>query len=151
MRAKNIQELPADLSVARSAMLSAKVREAMAKMMAAAKARRVKHTTARGRIKAAFSPSIWRAGARRWLPLRAGQAVVLPDSAASRAAVEAEAKMIADALIRLSPAISRAAVYGLPVTVKAGDVRTAEVFRAALVHTSAARSSDRLVRIVVDA
>jgi hypothetical protein len=151
MRIEDTQEISSDLTQVRSVVLSAKVREAMAKMMAVAKSRRIKPTTDRGRFKAAFSPSNWRAGARRWLPLRADRAIVLPDSAASRAVLEAEAKMVADALVRLGPAISRAAVYGLPVTVKAGDPRTAEVFRAALTHTATCRASDRLVRVVVEA
>lgn len=149
MRVQTKNDISSDFPDARPAVLSARVREAMAMMMAAARARRANRSTARGRLKAALSPASWRAGARRWLPMRADAAVVLPDSAASRAAIEAEAKMIAEALVKLSPAVSRAALYGLPVTVNAGDVRTAEVFRAALARTAANRSTDRLVCVTV--
>jgi hypothetical protein len=77
-----------------------------------------------------------------------GIAVVLPDSAASRAA---EAHMIAAALGCLAPAISRAALYGKPVTVKVADQHTAEVYRAVLAHTASQRSTDRLVQVTVAA
>jgi hypothetical protein len=138
---------------ARTAILGAKMREAMAKVMAAAKVRRERsgaHATARGRLKDALSPARWRAGAGRWLParMRAGAAIVLSDSVSSRA-IEAEAQMVAEALVRLAPAVGRAAVYGEAVTVRVADRRAAEVFRLALARTAAERTSDRLVRIVV--
>jgi hypothetical protein len=79
--------------------------------------------------------------------MRADAAVVLSDT--SPRAIEAEATIVADALMRLPPAMGRAAVYGEPVTVRVADRRTAEVFRLALQKTSAERVTDRLVRIVV--
>ena len=153
MRAKTANNRSSD-GLAGRALIGRKVRMAMARMMAAAKHPRASAAgTAppHGRIKAALSPSRWRAGARRWWPsaIRAGGAVVLPDSAASRAAVEAEAKIVAEALLRLAPAMFRAALYGLPVSVKAPDARTADVFRAALLHNAAERPTNRLVKVVV--
>ncbi len=61
------------------------------------------------------------------------------------------ASLVALALTRLSPACSRVAVTGLPLTVTVPDLRTAEVFRAALIESAKQRASDRLVRIVVAA
>ena len=140
-------------SNAKPLFLGDKMRAAMAKMMAAAKAPRPRAgspANARGRLKAALNPARWRDGARRWLPARIQDnvAVVLPDSAATRAI---EAQMVAKALGSLAPAISRAAMYGLPVTVKVADNHTAEVYRAALVHTASQRSTDRLVSVTVAA
>jgi hypothetical protein len=128
------------------------MRAAMAKMVAAAKARQARtrgYATGRGRLKAALSPARWRAGADRWLPARrrADVAIVLSDS--SSRAIEAEAEIVADALKRLAPAVGRAALYGEPVTVKVADRRAAEVFRLALVRSASERSTDRLVRVVV--
>jgi hypothetical protein len=140
-------------SNAKVVFLGDKMRAAMAKMVAAAKApraRAAKPAKARGRIKAALNPARWRDGARRWLPvsMRQDVAVVLPDSAATRAA---EAKLLAEALQCLAPAISRAALYGKPVTVNVANPHTAEVYRAALVHTALQRSTDRLVSVAVAA
>jgi hypothetical protein len=150
VRTETTNQIATDESGAKAAVLSAKMREAMAKMVAAAKARRARdYPSGRGRLKAAFSPARWRAGAGRWLPtrMRAGAAVVLSDT--SPRAIEAEAAIISDALLRLAPATGRAAVYGEPVTVRVGDRRTAEVFRLALQKASAVRATDRLVQIVI--
>ncbi len=140
-------------SNAKTIFLGDKMRAAMAKMMAAAKApraRSVAPANTRGRLKAALNPARWRDGARRWLPSRIQDnvAVVLPDSAATRAI---EAQMVAKALGCLAPAISRAALYGRPVTVQVTDNHTAEVYRAALVHTASQRSTDRLISVMVAA
>ena len=150
MRTDTSIKTPARDSNAKTVFLGVRMRAAMAKMVAAAKAPRARATspaTARGRLKAALSPARWRDGARRWLPARRRDdvAVVLPDSAATRAV---EAKLVADALQLLAPAISRAALYGKPVTVRVADGHTAEVYRAALVHTASQRSTDRLVSVV---
>jgi hypothetical protein len=152
VRTETRTEISTDESGAKAAVLGVKMREAMAKVMAAAKARRARasgHTTARGRLKEAFSPARWRAGAGRWLPARMGTdaAIVLSDSSAR--ALEAEADVVTDALARLAPAIARAAVYGLPVTVSVSDRRAAEVFRLVLARTVANRPTDRLIGIVV--
>lgn len=152
MRTETTNKISTQISGAKAAMLSVKMREAMAKMVAAAKARRGRaggHATARGRIREALSPARWRAGAGRWLParMRADAAIVLSDS--SSRAIEAEAAIVAEALVRLAPAVGRAAVYGGPVTVKVGDRRAAEVFRLALARSASERATDRLVRIVV--
>lgn len=138
---------------AKAVFLGDKMRAAMAKMVAAAKAprpRTAKPAQTRGRLKAALNPARWRDGARRWLPagMRQDVAVVLPDSVATRAA---EAQMIAEALGCLAPAISRAALYGKPVTVQVVDHHTAEVYRAALARTASQRSTDRLVTVTVAA
>ena len=61
------------------------------------------------------------------------------------------ATLVALAMDRLTPALVRASIIGLPVTVEVPDERTAEVFRAALEQTRAARPTDRLVEIVVKA
>ncbi len=61
------------------------------------------------------------------------------------------ATLVALAMDRLTPALVRASIIGLPVTVEAPDERTAEVFRAALEQTRTARPTDRLVEIVVKA
>jgi hypothetical protein len=151
VRTETTNQITTDESEAKAALLRVKMREAMAKMVAAAKARRARtgHANGRGRLKAALSPARWRAGAGRWLParMRADAAVVLSDT--SPRAIEAEAAIVADALMRLPPAMGRAAVYGEPVTIRVPDRRAAEVFRLALQKTSAERVTDRLVRIVV--
>jgi hypothetical protein len=134
-----------------AAGLSEKMRAAMALMVAAAKAAKVRReqgrrVDARSRFKAALSPSRWRGRAGRWFPARfTDAAVVLPDPPVRL--VDAEAKLVADALTRLAPAIGRAAVYGTPVKVMVADRHTADVFREALTRTE--RSTDRLVQIVV--
>lgn len=152
MRTETTNEISSEASGAKAAVLSVRMREAMARMVAAAKARRARaggHGPARGRLKAALSPARWRAGAGRWLParMRADAAVVRSDS--SMRAIEAEAALVADALMQLPPAMGRAAVYGEPVTVKVADRRAAEVFRMALQRTADQRITDRLVRIVL--
>ena len=152
MRTDTLIETSARDSNAKTVFLSVKMRAAMAKMVAAAKAPRGRVSgpaNARGRLKAALSPARWRDGARRWLPVRRRDdvAVVLPDSAATRSA---EAQLVAEALQSLAPAISRAALYGKPVTVTVADHHTAEVYRAALVRTASQRSTDRLVSVVSD-
>jgi hypothetical protein len=130
------------------AKMSDKMKAAMVKMLAAAKARHAKRKRAARRdLRAAFSPTRWRRRAGRWLPasFSANTAFVLPDP--SVRVVDAEAKLVADALTRLAPAIGRAAVYGTPVRVTVADRHTADVFREALVRTE--RSTDRLVQIVL--
>ena len=153
MRTDTVLNTSARESNAKPLFLGDKMRAAMAKMVAVAKAPHPQINSpakARGRLKAALNPARWRDGARRWLPagMRQDVAVVLPDSAATRAI---EAQMVAKALGCLAPAISRAAMYGLPVTVKVADHHTAEVYRAALVHTAEQRSTDRLVSVTVAA
>ena len=134
-----------------AAILSEKMRAAMAKVMAAAKAAKARReqgrrVDARSRFKAALSPMRWRSRAGRWLPARfAEAAIVLPDPPFR--VIGAEAELIANALACLAPAIGRAAVYGTPVTVKVADRHTADVYRAALSRSE--RPTDRLVRIVV--
>jgi hypothetical protein len=54
------------------------------------------------------------------------------------------------AIDRLGPAAVRAAASGVAVCVKAPDEATAAVFRAALAETARRRSTDRLIRIVID-
>lgn len=143
-------QLEPEPSVAKGAVLSGKMREAMAKVMAAAKARRERRatapTTTRGRIKAALSPSRWRAGAGRWFPARMqpGGMVVVQ---ASRAPA-ADAALVAEALVQLAPAAFRAALYGTEVTLRVEDERMAEVFRLALEQTADERPTNRLVKIV---
>ena len=153
MRTDTVLDTSAHESNAKPLFLGDKMRAAMAKMVAAAKAPHPQISSpakARGRLKAALNPARWRDGARRWLPasMRQDVAVVLPDSAATRAA---EAQLIAEALGCLAPAISRAALYGRPVTVKVADNYTAEVYRAVLVRTASQRSTDRLVSVTVAA
>ena len=152
MRTDTVLNTSSRESNAKGIFLGDKMRAAMAKMVAAAKAPRSRTApaNARGRLKAALSPSRWRDGARRWLPVRMQNdvAVVLPDSAATRAV---EAKLVAEALQLLAPAISRAALYGKPVTVNVADPHIAEVYRAALVRTASQRSTDRLVSVTVTA
>jgi hypothetical protein len=128
--------------------------EAMAKVMAAARARRERRATApvtaRGRLKAALSPARWRAGAGRWLPARVetGGMVVVQEHVPAKLAA-ADAALVAEALVQLAPAASRAALYGTEVTVRLDDQRLAEVFRAALEQTAKERPTNRLVKIVV--
>jgi hypothetical protein len=51
---------------------------------------------------------------------------------------------------RVGPAAVRACASGVAVSVKAPDEATAAVFRAALDETARRRSTDRLIRIVID-
>ena len=153
MRTDIVLETSSSESNAKAVFLGDKMRAAMAKVVAAAKAPRTRVGTsaeARGRLRAALSPARWRDGARRWLPPRMPMdvAVVLPDSAATRAA---ESQLVAEALQSLAPAISRAALYGRPVTVRVADGRTAEVYRGALARTASQRSTDRLIQVVSEA
>ena len=61
------------------------------------------------------------------------------------------AALVALALDRLTPALLRASIIGVKVTVEVPDERTAEVFRAALEKTRAGRPTDRLVEVVAKA
>jgi len=54
------------------------------------------------------------------------------------------------AIDRVGPAAVRACASGLEVRVAAPDEATAAVFRAALAQTARRRSTDQLIRIVVD-
>jgi hypothetical protein len=54
------------------------------------------------------------------------------------------------AIDHVGPATVRAVAIGVEVQVAAPDEATAAVFRAALADTARRRSTDRLVRIVVD-
>jgi hypothetical protein len=54
------------------------------------------------------------------------------------------------AIDRVGPAAVRACASGVEVFVAAPDEATAEVFRAALAETAQRRSTDQLIRIVVD-
>ncbi len=56
--------------------------------------------------------------------------------------------LVALAMDRLTPALLRASIIGVPVTVEVPDERTAEVFRAALAKTRSGRPTDRLVEVV---
>ena len=58
------------------------------------------------------------------------------------------AALVALAMDRLTPALFRASIIGVPVTVEVPDERTAEVFRAALAQTRTGRPTDRLVEVV---
>jgi hypothetical protein len=58
------------------------------------------------------------------------------------------ATLVALAMDRLTPALLRASIIGVPVTVEVPDERTAEVFRAALAKTRSGRPTDRLVEVV---
>ncbi|MGE5538251.1 MAG: hypothetical protein ACM30I_06520 [Gemmatimonas sp.] len=152
MRAESEIRTTPGADAGKTAVLSEKMRAAMAKMMAAAKAAKARREQARrldarSRFKAALSPARWRNRAGRWFPARfaAATAVVLPDPPLR--VLDFEAQLVADALTRLAPAIGRAAVHGEPITVTVADGHTADVFREALTRTE--RTTDRLVRIVV--
>lgn len=54
------------------------------------------------------------------------------------------------AIDHVGPATVRAVASGIEVRVTAPDEATAAVFRAALANTARRRSTDRLVRIIVD-
>src|SRR5215469_8890940 len=53
------------------------------------------------------------------------------------------------AVNRLAPATLRTSTHGRALTVAVPDARTAEIFRAALAEMQKARSTDRLVDIVI--
>ena len=61
------------------------------------------------------------------------------------------ATLVALAMDRLTPALLRASIIGVPVTVEVPDEEIAEVFRAALAQTRTGRPTDRLVEVVVKA
>ena len=61
------------------------------------------------------------------------------------------AALVALAMDRLTPALLRASIIGVPVTVEVPDERTAEVFRQALAKTRSGRPTDRLVEVVAKA
>lgn len=54
------------------------------------------------------------------------------------------------AIEHIGPATVRAVANGVEVYVMVPDVATAAIFRAALTDTARRRSTDRLVRIIVD-
>lgn len=58
------------------------------------------------------------------------------------------ASLVALAMDRLTPALLRASIIGVPVTVEVPDEQTAEIFRAALEKTRSGRPTDRLVEVV---
>ena len=58
------------------------------------------------------------------------------------------ATLVALAMDRLTPALLRASIIGVPVTVEVPDEEIAEVFRAALAKTRTGRPTDRLVEVV---
>jgi hypothetical protein len=58
------------------------------------------------------------------------------------------ATLVALAMDKLTPALLRASIIGVPVTVEVADERTAEVFRDALAQTCRGRPTDRLVEVV---
>ena len=71
--------------------------------------------------------------------------------AAPAAATSPDPVMIATlAIDHVGPATVRAVASGIEVRVTAPDEATAAVFRAALADTARRRSTDRLVRIIVD-
>ncbi len=75
------------------------------------------------------------------------------DTIAARAAVipGPDPVMIATlAIDHVGPATVRAVASGIEVRVTAPDEATAAVFRTALANTARRRSTDRLVRIIVD-
>ncbi len=61
------------------------------------------------------------------------------------------AALVALAMDRLTPALLRASIIGVPVTVEVPDEEIAEVFRAALAQTRTGRPTDRLVEVVAKA
>ncbi len=61
------------------------------------------------------------------------------------------ATLVALAMDRLTPALLRASIIGVPVTVEVPDEEIAEVFRAALAQTRTGRPTDRLVEVVAKA
>ncbi len=61
------------------------------------------------------------------------------------------ATLVALAMDRLTPALVRASIIGVPVIVEVPDERIAQVFRAALAQTRAGRPTDRLVEFVAKA
>ncbi len=61
------------------------------------------------------------------------------------------ATLVALAMDRLTPALLRASIIGVPVIVEVPDERIAQVFRAALAQTRTGRPTDRLVEVVAKA
>ncbi len=61
------------------------------------------------------------------------------------------ATLVALAMDKLTPALLRASIIGVPVTVEVADEHIAEVFRAALAKTRDGRPTDRLVEVVAKA
>ncbi len=61
------------------------------------------------------------------------------------------ATLVALAMDKLTPALLRASIIGVPVTVVVPDEHIAEVFRAALAKTRDGRPTDRLVEVVAKA
>ena len=55
------------------------------------------------------------------------------------------------AVNKLGPATLRTVAHGKPVTIKVPDTHTGEIFRAALAQMQKARTTDRLITIVIDA
>ena len=58
------------------------------------------------------------------------------------------ATLVALAMDRLTPALLRASIIGVPVIVEVPNEQIAEVFRAALAQTRTGRPTDRLVEVV---
>ena len=58
------------------------------------------------------------------------------------------ATLVALAMDRLTPALLRASIIGVPVIVEVPNEQIAEVFRAALAQTRIGRPTDRLVEVV---
>ena len=54
------------------------------------------------------------------------------------------------AVNKLGPATLRTVAHGRPVTINVPDARTGEIFRAALAQMQKARTTDRLITIVID-
>ena len=58
------------------------------------------------------------------------------------------ATLVALAMDRLTPALLRASIIGVPVIVEVPNEQIAEVFRAALAQTRTGRPTDRLVEVI---
>ncbi|MBL8672845.1 MAG: hypothetical protein JNK11_19455 [Alphaproteobacteria bacterium] len=101
------------------------------------------------RMKAAFAKTLHAARAPRRFGRRRGAPGQQPALSAVQPISEGEVQMVALALERLAPATGRAGLYGVPVTVRVPDERTASVFRAALAKSQQNRSTDRLIEIRV--
>ncbi len=86
-------------------------------------------------------------------PLRPPKIVKIRDRVRNFRRFRAEAEfdgatLVAMAMDKLTPALLRASIIGVPVTVEVPDERTAEVFRAALAMTRDRRPTDRLGVVV---
>lgn len=101
------------------------------------------------RMKAAFAKTLRAAKARNRLGRRRGAQAQQPALSTVQPISDGEVQMVALALERLAPATGRAGLYGVPVTVRVPDERTASVFRAALAKSQQQRATDRLVEIRV--